>query len=62
VIDDEVESLITEAANRARSVIKANVEYLAKLKDRLLDKETVEAEEVKEVLHGTHMPKSAALY
>ncbi|HSX36411.1 MAG TPA: ATP-dependent zinc metalloprotease FtsH [Patescibacteria group bacterium] len=62
VIDDEVEALITEAANRARTVIEANVAHLTKLKDRLLDKETVEADEVKEVLHGTHMPKAAALY
>ncbi len=31
-IDDEVESLITEAANRARVVIKSNLSYLEKLK------------------------------
>jgi cell division protease FtsH len=62
VIDDEVEALITEATHRARIVLKANVEFLRKLKDRLLEKETVEAEEVKEVLHGSHMPKAATLY
>ncbi len=62
VIDDEVEALITEAANRARAVIRANLHKLDELKDRLLEKETVEAEEVKEVLHGTTMPKAAALY
>ncbi len=62
VIDDEVESLITEAANRARLVIKANHERLEKLKDRLLEKETVESEEVDKVLSGYVMPKAAALY
>ncbi len=62
VIDDEVESLITEAANRARAVIKANLHYLTALKDRLLEKETVEAEEVKELFKGSHLPKAAALY
>ncbi|HSW99929.1 MAG TPA: ATP-dependent zinc metalloprotease FtsH [Patescibacteria group bacterium] len=62
VIDDEVEALITEATERARLVIKANVESLRKLKERLLEKETVEAEEVKTILHGSHMPKAAALY
>lgn len=62
VIDDEVESLITEAANRARAVIKANVEFMDKLKDRLLEKETIDAEEVKEILKGAHLPKAAALY
>jgi cell division protease FtsH len=62
VIDDEVEALITEATQRAHAVLRANVEHLRKLKDRLLEKETVEAEEVKEVLKGSHMPKAAALY
>lgn len=62
VIDDEVENLITEAANRARMVIKGNLDKLEALKDRLLEKETVEAEEVVEVLKGSKMPQSAALY
>lgn len=58
VIDDEVESLITEAAHRAREVIKANRKKLDELKDRLLKKETVEAEEVLEVLEGSKVPSS----
>jgi cell division protease FtsH len=62
VIDDEVESLITEAANRARAVIKANMHYLAALKDKLLEKETIEAAEVAKVFEGSRMPKAAALY
>lgn len=62
VIDDEVETLITEAATRAREVIKANLKKLEQLKDALLEKETVEAEEVIEILSGSSLPKSAALY
>jgi cell division protease FtsH len=62
VIDDEVEALITEAANRAREVIKANKHKLEALKDALLEKETVDADEVKKILTGTTMPKAAALY
>jgi cell division protease FtsH len=62
VIDDEVESLITEAANRARTVVKANLHKLEALKKALLDKETVEAQEVNRLLEGSHMPKAAALY
>lgn len=62
IIDDEVESLITEAANRAREVIKANLDKLEALKQRLLEKETVEAEEVIKLLEGSKMPKTAALY
>ncbi|HVW23101.1 MAG TPA: ATP-dependent zinc metalloprotease FtsH [Candidatus Saccharimonadales bacterium] len=62
VIDDEVESLITEAANRARAVIKANLDKLEDLKDRLLEKETVDADEVADVLKGAKLPAAAALY
>lgn len=62
VIDDEVEDLITEAANRARIVIKANRDKLDTLKDRLLEKETVDASEAEEILKGSTMPKAAALY
>jgi DNA-directed RNA polymerase subunit L len=60
IIDDEVESLITEAARRARDVIKANRSKLEELKDRLIKKETVEAKEVLEVLKGSKLPPSAA--
>jgi cell division protease FtsH len=62
LIDDEVESLIAEAATRARAVIKANLDKLETLKDKLLEKETLDAEEVAKLLHGAHMPKAAALY
>jgi cell division protease FtsH len=62
IIDQEVESLITEAANRARAVIKANLKPLERLKDILLEKETVDAHEVDDALKGAVMPKEAALY
>lgn len=62
IIDDEVENLITEAAKRAHEVIKANRSKLEVLKDRLLEKETIEANEAAEILKGAVMPKSAALY
>ncbi len=62
VIDDEVEDLITEAADRARVVIKANRKKLEELKDALVKKETVEAEEVLDILKGSTMPKAASLY
>jgi len=62
VIDDEVESLITEAANRARLVIKANLHALEILKNRLLEKETVDAAEVLDALKGAKLPAAAALY
>jgi ATP-dependent Zn protease len=54
--------LITEAANRARAVIKNNQDKLEALKNSLLEKETVEAEEVLKIFKGAKMPKEAALY
>lgn len=62
MIDQEVDKLIDEAAKRAETVIKENRSALEKLKDALLEKETVEAEEVLELLKNTKLPKSAALY
>lgn len=62
LIDDEVEALIREAADRARMVIKANRHKLDELHAKLLEKETLEAEEVKKILHGSTMPKAATLY
>jgi len=62
VIDDEVEALITEAGVRARTVLRANMGKLEDLKKALLEKETVEADQVLTILKGSHMPKAAALY
>ncbi len=62
LIDEEIESLITEAANRARHIIKANLKPLEALKDRLLEKETVDADEVNETLKTAKMPSEATLY
>jgi cell division protease FtsH len=62
LIDHEVENLITEAANRARMVIKANLKKIEALKDKLIDKETIEDKEVAEILRDSVMPKEAALY
>jgi cell division protease FtsH len=62
LIDDEVEALIKEAADRARLVIKANLDKLEALKKELLEKETLDADEVMKLLKGSRMPKAAALY
>src|SRR3989344_152115 len=62
VIDNEVEALITEAGQRAREVLKVNLPKLEQLKVALLEKETVEADEVLKILEGSTMPKEAALY
>ena len=62
IIDEEVESLISEAANRARAVIKVNMDKLEALKNHLIEKETVDADEVADTLQGAKLPSAAALY
>lgn len=62
IIDDEVENLITEASRRARDVIKSNRAKLEQLKDALIAKETVEADEVLAILKGSVLPKTSTLY
>lgn len=61
-IDAEVEDLIKEAAKRAQTVLEANKSYLDVLKDALLEKETLEAEAVEEILKDANLPAAAKLY
>lgn len=62
VIDQEVETLMREAAKRAEAIIRANPEPLKRLAEELLSKETVEGNDVKVLLKDAKMPKEAALY
>lgn len=61
-IDTEVAQLLDEAANRARAVITINRDYLEKLKDALIKEETLEADEVAEILKGATLPEEAKQY
>jgi cell division protease FtsH len=61
VIDKEVQALIKEAAQRAEAVIKANRGALDKLADVLLEKETIESEEVAKLLADAKLPKEVDL-
>ncbi len=61
LIDKEIEDLIDEATDRAEAIIKHNMSYLVKLKDALLDKETLDEEEVKAILKGASLPKGVVI-
>ena len=61
-IDKEVETLIKEAAKRAEIVIKNNMESLNKLKDKLLEKETVDEKDVEKALKDAVLPKEVMLH
>lgn len=61
-IDNEVETLIKEAAQRAEIVIKHNPGGLELLTKALLKKETIDEKEVDELLKDATLPKEATLY
>jgi cell division protease FtsH len=62
LIDQEVETLIREAARRAELVIRANKKSLDRLAQALLTDETIEGDRVIELLKDAKLPKEAAQY
>ena len=61
-IDEEVASLVKEAAKRAELVITHNRKSLDDLADALIKQETLEEKEITDVLKDAKMPKEARLY
>ena len=61
LIDQEIKQLTEEAANRAEIVLKANRAVLDQLAKALLEKETLEAAELKPLLKDTKLPVAAKL-
>lgn len=61
-IDADVKKLLEEATYRARSVIEKNRSALDALAKALLESETLEEDQVAEILKSATLPKEAALY
>ena len=61
-IDQEVETLIKEAAFRAEKVLLANRDVLEHLKDELLRLETIEEDNAAELMRNVTVPKEALLH
>jgi cell division protease FtsH len=61
-IDKEIKTLSDEAAKRAELVLAANREVLDRLANALLEKETLEEEDLPELLKGTTLPEGAKLH
>jgi cell division protease FtsH len=61
-IDKEVANLINEAAQRAETVVENNRAGLDKLAKTLLADETIEEDQVAEILKDTVLPEEAKLY
>ena len=62
IIDAEIEALNKEAGMRAEAVLKANRKYLDDLAIALLEKESLEEDEVAKILEGTTLPEAAKLH
>ncbi|AFY96231.1 ATP-dependent zinc metalloprotease FtsH3 [Chamaesiphon minutus] len=60
IVDDEVSHLVAEAYRRAKDVLLGNKQVLDKLANMLVDKETVDAEELQDLL-ATNDVKMAAI-
>lgn len=60
-IDGEVKRLFDEAATRAEKCIKSNKKYLDILAEKLLEVETLDEEEINEILKGAKAPADAVL-
>ena len=62
LIDKEIKILSDEAAKRAELVLSANKAVLDRLAEALLEKETLEEDELPELLKGTTLPEGAKLH
>ncbi len=61
-IDQEVEALIKEAANRAEIILKHNINVLSSFAKELLERETVDEPDIGKLLKDAILPKEATLY
>ncbi len=59
VIDDEVSQLVAEAYRRAKDVLLGNKQVLDQLANMLVDKETVDAEELQDLLANNDVKMAA---
>ena len=62
LIDEEIAQFANEAAKRAEAVLKANRKVLDRVAEALLEKETLEEEDLKNIFEGSTLPDSAKLH
>ena len=62
LIDEEIGEFTTEAAKRAELVLQANRKVLDRVANALLEKESLEAEDLKDIFDGTTLPDRAKLH
>jgi ATP-dependent Zn protease len=52
LLDKEVQSIIEECTQKARELLRANRQGLERLKDALMEYETISGEEIKKIIKG----------
>ena len=62
LIDEEIGEFTTEAAKRAELVLQANRKVLDRVANALLEKESLEAEDLKDIFDGAILPDRAKLH
>ena len=62
LIDEEIAQFANEATKRAEAVLKANHKVLDRVAEALLEKETLEEEDLKNIFEGSTLPDSAKLH
>lgn len=62
LIDEEIAQFANEAAKRAEAVLKANRKVLDRVAEALLEKETLEEEDLKNIFEGSTLPDPAKLH
>ena len=56
-IDEEVSSIITSCKNEAKKILKANYEKFESIAVNLIERETLDAEEIKMLMNGEKLPE-----
>ena len=62
LIDEEIGEFTAEAAKRAELVLQANRKVLDRVANALLEKESLEAEDLKDIFNGATLPDRAKLH
>ena len=58
-IDKEVRSLVDDAHENALNILKNNLSLLESISQKILEKEVIEGDELKEMLSSSVMPEKA---
>jgi len=55
-IDEEINKVIAECSNRAETILKENIKILHNLASSLIERETLDSDEIDKIMHGETLP------